>query len=651
MKAAFTIIFLTVLLGTNSLKAQNFAWAKQMGGTTIDEGISIAVDGLGNVYTTGYFTGTADFDPGIATYNLTTVGNTDIFIQKLDANGNFLWAKQIGGFANDNSTAIAVDALGNVYITGSFSNTADFDPGVAVFNLTPVGGSDIFVQKLDANGNFLWVVQMGGTSNERGNSIIVDVFGNVYTTGFFYGTSDFDPGTSTYNLTAAPGGFPDIFVQKMDMSGNFVWAKQMGGTAIDQALSIATDHFGNVYTTGYFRGTADFDPGTATYNLTSLGNEDIFIQKMDSSGNFIWAKQIGGSGQDNSNSLVTDALGNIYTTGFFSGTVDFDPGTATYNLTSVGSSDIFVQKMDAAGNFVWAKQMGGTGLEISNSIATDGLGYIYITGYFNGTADFDPDASVFNLTSAGLSDVFVQKMDTAGNFIWAKQIGGLNHEYGNSIAADTFSNVYITGSFLGTVDFDPNASTFSLTSEGNRDIFVAKLSPEPLSLKLLSFDALRTNSTTHLTWKTASESNLNTYEVERSFDAKEFTTITNVKPYNGLAQTYTYDDKIEFTGNIYYRIKAIENDGKFTYSNVITITNNTNRDIEIYPNPTKNTVTVSVKDNSLLNTPAVILNSKGSVVFKQTIESNSQSINTATLSQGIYFIRFANGEVQKLIKE
>ena len=258
-----------------------------MGGSSDEFGNSIAVDVNGNVYTTGYFQGTVDFDPGPGIYNLTSSGGNNIFVSKLDASGNFLWAKQMGsGGGGAQSYSIAVDASGNVYTTGGFFLTADFDPGLGIYNLAAIGGGeDIFISKLDASGNFVWAKQLSGADFELGYSIAVDASGNVFTTGGFLGTVDFDPGSGTYNLTSA--GSWDIFVSKLDASGNFVWAKRLGGTSQDDCNSIAIDANGNSYTPGSFSGTADFDPGTGTFNLTALsGASNTFVSKLDASGNF-----------------------------------------------------------------------------------------------------------------------------------------------------------------------------------------------------------------------------------------------------------------------------------------------------------------------------------------------------------------------------
>jgi len=389
------------------------------------------------------------------------------------AQPTFMWAKQMGGASSDWGSSIAVDGSGNVYTTGNFRDTADFDPGIGTFNMTSVGFQDIYVSKLDSSGNFVWAKQMGGTSSDRAPSIALDGSGNVYTTGFFVDTADFDPGAGTFNMISA--GINDIFVSKLDALGNFVWAKQMGGAAIDLCFSIAIDGSGNVYTTGYFQDTADFDPGTGTFNMTSVGFQDIYVSKLDSSGNFVWAKQMGGASIDWGFSIAVDDSGNVYTTGNFRDTADFDPGIGTFNMISAGINDIFVSKLDALGNFVWAKQMGGAAGNEGFSIAVDGSGNVYTTGKFSGTSDFDPGASTFNMTSAGSFDIFVSKLDLLGNFVWAIQMGGAGLDYGNSIALDASANVYVMGDqYSITVDFDPGAGTYNVSNTGAEANFIAQ---------------------------------------------------------------------------------------------------------------------------------------------------------------------------------
>jgi Ca2+-binding RTX toxin-like protein len=469
-------LFSIELLESRRVLNGDFVFAKKMGGTSQDIGYSIITDEAGNVYTSGAFSGTADFDPGVGTFNLTSVGANDIFVSKLDSVGNFVWAKSFGGSSHDFSFGITVDGLGNVYSTGYFQNTVDFDPGAGTSNLTSAGSVDVFVSKLDGDGNFVWAKAFGGTGWDDSDQVVVDALGNVYTTGRFSATADFDPGVGTFNLISA--GDYDVFISVLDTAGNFVGATRFGGSGYDLALGIAVDASGSIYTAGAFRSTVDFDPGPGSFNLTSAGDLDAFISKLDSAGNFVWAKAFGGTALNEIQAIEIDQMGNIYTTGEFFGVVDFDPGVGTLNLSSTGSADAFVSKLDNSGNFVWAKSFGGTNTDNGYSIAVDDLGNVYTTGIFRDTADFDPDASAYNLTSAGLDDAFISKLDSNGSVVWAKRIGGTGTETGHAITLDGLGNVYTTGRFWGTVDFDPGTGVFNLASAGNWDVFISKLSHE-----------------------------------------------------------------------------------------------------------------------------------------------------------------------------
>lgn len=453
----------------------NLIWANKIGGSGYDIGQSIAVDDSGNVFTSGTFDGTVDFDPGPGIFNLTS-SNGVYFVSKLDANGNFIWVKQTGG------SSFKVDGNGDVFITGAFNNTIDLDPGPGIYTLIPVGNSDMFVSKLDASGNFIWARQIGGANSVAGGGAIsLDANGNVYITGGFNGTVDFDPSPDIFILNSDNNG--DAFISKLDASGNFIWAKQLDGTNSLGISSISLDANGNVYTTGSFVFTADFDPGPATYNLTGSNNGSAFVLKLDMSGDFVWAKLLGEtpyhqflSGGSTSASIYVDHLSNVYTTGSFSWIADFDPGPGTFYLNGYYSiNNIFISKLDASGNFVWAKHLGVGGSNCQgNSISVDSSGNVYATGTFLGAPDFDPGPGNYNLTSHGLYDIFMSKLDSDGNFLWAIQLGDGNNDSGSSIL-DPSGNIYSTGYFSGTADFNPSDETYNLSSAGIYDIFVLKL--------------------------------------------------------------------------------------------------------------------------------------------------------------------------------
>jgi len=473
-------LILSLLSATIQAQVFNFEWARSSGGFGFDEGRSITTDTSGNVYIAGYFEGTADFDPSPAIFNLTAVGETDIFIQKLDASGNLVWAKSVGGVFFDFGYSITIDIYGDVYTAGWYYDTVDFDPGPAIFNLTSIGSWDVFIQKLNANGNFIWAKSMGGKSTDIAWDITTDALGNIYTTGYYADTADFDPGIATINLTSAGAG--DVFIQKLDSNGIFIWAKSVGGVSSEVGYSIATDALNNVYLTGYFQDTLDFDPGPSTFNLIADSLNDIFIQKLDANGNFVWAKSIGGTSDDFGRSISVDAFGNVFVTGRFQDTVDFDPSTAIFNLASHGESDIFILKLDSSGNFIWAKSVGGSSWDEGNSIAIDAAGNVYVIGYYNGLVDFDPSAATFNQTSNGFQDIFIQKLDGSGNFMWAGSIGGMSGDNGTCLSVDASGNLYLTGLYEGTVDFNPNSGLFNLTSSGSVDFFIQKLSQSTVGI-------------------------------------------------------------------------------------------------------------------------------------------------------------------------
>lgn len=473
-----TLIATVVLLTLNCYsQTLNFDWASKIGGTGQETSNSMAIGKSGNVYTTGFFNGMCDFDPSTSISNLVSAGNQDVFISKLDPLGNFIWAKRIGGANFDIGHSIAVDDSANVYITGEFQGTVDFDPGTGVFNMSSLSGNTFcFILKLDSLGNFVWAKKMGNSNGGcKGYAIAVSETGYVYTTGFFSGVCDFDPGVNVYNLPLGP-----VFLQKLDTAGIFIWAKQLkaGGAYFH------LDSMENIYIPGAFAGITDFDPDTtSTFNLTSAGLTDICITKLDSSGILVWAKQMGGTSDEQAKSITVDNNGNVYTIGNFSGTSDFDPSNGIYNLTSLalagsGSSDIFVSKLDASGNFLWAKAMGGGASDKGDgkSIAVDAFGNVYTTGNFIFILDFDPGAGVVNLNSGTNTAIFIQKLDSSGNFVWAKSFGGGTYNYfsGNCIKVDNLNNIYLTGTFVSTVDFDPSSGTFNLTSSGGYDIFVEK---------------------------------------------------------------------------------------------------------------------------------------------------------------------------------
>jgi hypothetical protein len=473
--------------------SQDFTWIKKMGGPNSGDYCNgMVIDNQSNVITAGYFYGSADFDPGAGVFNLTSLGQSDSFISKLSPNGHFIWAKQLGGVSDVRITSLKLDNLGNIYVVGFFRETVDFDPGTNIFNITAVGIRDVFICKFDTNCNLIWAKSMGGTNNDRASSVAIDNLGNVYTLGSFFGTADFDPSSSIFNLIAS-GTAVDIFVSKIDSNGNFIWAKRLGGNDIDYGKSLTVDSVGKVYITGTFNYTADFDPSENVFNLVGSPTGSGFVCNLDSFGNFIWAKQFSGPNIMDVNTIALDSQGNIYTAGYFSESVDFDPGDNNYILNCTHSGgDMFISKLDNSGNFIWAKQMVGNSYNSTvYSLIIDEAQNIYSTGYFKGTVDFNPGVGISTRTSLPSWSIFVSKLDINGNYIWTNHLQGNGGDTGTSIALDNFGNVYTAGNFNSTISMINNIllPLPHITTYGDSDLDILILKTNGGSgLNLNNFD-------------------------------------------------------------------------------------------------------------------------------------------------------------------
>jgi hypothetical protein len=621
-----------IFLGSfQMLCAQTFEWAKQFGGSLTAEGYSMAVDGNGNVYTTGIFQGTIDFDPGAGTFNLTTAGDFDVYVSKLDASGNFAWAVNFGDANNDIGVSIGVDDAGNVYTTGHFLGTIDFDPGPGVFNLSAGGTKDVFISKLDNSGNFIWAKRFEANSQAIVMSIAVDAAGNSYTAGYFRDLVDFDPGVGTSYLSSSPA-LNDVFVCKLDASGNLVWVRNMGGNDDCIAQGITIDAVGNVYTTGYFEGTMDFDPGSGTVILTTAGNADAFVSKLNADGNYVWSKQLGGTAMDRGFSVAVDNSGNVHTTGFFSGTGDFDPGTGSYPLVPSGNPDTYISKLDASGNFVWAKTFESVVAVIGRSIALDDKGSVYTTGDFAGQVDFDPGTGTFNLTTPGDYDAFISKLDASGNFTWAVSFEGSGAEVGRAVALDGFGNVHTTGSFNGTADFNPGTGTgetFYLTS-GGTDAFVHKMG------------ICNVNTTVSLA--------LGTLTAETGYNYQWLNCETG---YSVIAGATSQSFTPSTSGNYAVELTAdgcVDTSECFNVS-VVGITQNTTNSFAIFPNPAHDKLTITGLSGEQT---LMLVNTLGQVLILQPITDNEYTLDVSRLPAGVYTLRISTGsaiESRKVIVE
>ncbi len=534
----------------NSIFGQTFDWAKSFGGAGNDFVNSMSIDADGNVYTVGSSFGLVDFDPGVGTENLTGK-NVDIFISKLDASGNYVWAKVIGGTNVENAGFSTLDNDGNLIVGGTIIGEMNEATGevTAVFKYTS------FVCKIDPSGNFLWIKTFEATSFSDlfFNAADVSSTGNIYLTGSFQGTKDFDPSAASSTLTSSGNNAPDLFICKLDASGNFVWAKSLGNDNYESVSSLVVDDIENVFITGQFGGSVDFDPSTAVFELSStyyiapiVGNT-AFIAKYDKTGSFIWAKSIDGK-ETLGKALAVDNVGNVYAGGTFQEKCDVNPGIDVDERISAGGIDSYLCKLGSDGAFLWAKTVGGSGNDYAdaiNSLDLDANGEIYASGSFR--SGWFPAGSNTFLNAYGITDVFVMKLQANGEVAWAEQVGGRLRDNNNAIKLNTDGSIYLAGSYYGDAIFNPTVNEFEYNhpdniislksrSEYTEDVYVIKWNQEGLLANEKNLDrsnqiAIYPNPTTG---KVILSEHINSIEV---YNAQGMKILNNVNPTNQLDLT------------------------------------------------------------------------------------------------------------------
>ncbi len=450
LRGVITFVFLVACV-LASAQTPVWNWISSFGGTYNDEqGNSITTDSFGYIYIAGHFSGAMSF----GTVTLTSAGAQDMFVAKFHKSGTNIWAKRAGGTSHDTANSIAIDSNNNLYIAGSFYNTAYFGN----ITLTSSGNYDPYVAKMDSNGNWLWVTKGGGTSEDVGKAIAIDSQCNAYLTGDFAGTATF----GTTQVVSA--GLTDIFIAKIGTNGNWIWSKRAGGTDNDNANAIVIDIIDTVCVTGSFKSTASF----GSVSFTSYGGADIFVSKLSGSGTWIWTVRAGGSGSswnDSGRGITADNQGNIYITGSFSSTASF----GNLSVQSVGGIDVFAAKMDDDGNWIWVNGTGGTGstlMDYGYDIAVDEDHNIYVTGVCVGTTYYGDST----IAGYGGFDVFLARLDDTGDWQSMIKAGGTGYDWSYSLALDDDSMPWITGSFVDPATFGNHTVT---SFDGGTDGFLA----------------------------------------------------------------------------------------------------------------------------------------------------------------------------------
>lgn len=455
----------------------------------------VVIDPNNDVIVCGVLADSIDFEFSASISKLYNSNNSpaDGYIAKYNGNGNLQWAKQIGGptFGHSISfSSMTTDNYGNIFMCGEYRGTLDFDPDPnVVTNFTSFGGDNVFILKLDNQGIFQWVktVQKNKSSglvqSIEASDIEVSNTGSIYVSGIIRDTFDFDPNAGTFYLSSiitTVTYHPDIFHLKLDALGNLVWASTNPGKGNNYCIDICLDANSNLISVGNFTDTCDFDPGTTTNLLiASGGNSDLYTQKLDSNGNFMWAFKIGNSGTESPTQVKAGANNNIYlSANYFSSSLDIDPGIGTQLInTNNYSKGMFVEKLDENGNFIWGKSYYGNQDSYSYGMDLDADNNMYITGFFEDSIDLNPDPILYEYAiSHGLEDCYNLKLDSNGNFVWGHNIGGLQDNKGYQIAVDNAKNVYNVGSFINSVDFNPDVNAVQFVNTTKTSLYLLKLS-------------------------------------------------------------------------------------------------------------------------------------------------------------------------------
>jgi len=402
------------------------AWARQLGTSGHDTSYGVVVDAASNVFISGYTEGSLGGS---------NAGGSDAFVSKYDTFGSLLWTRQLGTSGWDVSYGVAVDTTGNIFISGRTSGS---------LGGSGAGGNDAFVSKYSTTGSLLWTRQQGTSGHDVSYGVAVDTAGNVFISGKTEGS-----------LEGSNAGDEDIFVSKFDTTGSLLWTRQLGTSSEDRSYAVATDVAGNVFVSGETQGSL---------NGPNKGGYDIFVSKYDPSGNLLWTRQLGSPWREESYAVATDTAGNVFISGYTEGSI---------GGSNAGSWDAFVSKYNTTGSLLWTRQLGTSTLDVSDGVAVDTAGNIFISGETLGS---------FDGPNAGEADAFVSKYDPSGNLLWTRQIGTSNIDGSCDVATDEYGKIFISGITSGSLD-GPNA--------GERDAFVVKYKVSPQILEAApTLDAL-----------------------------------------------------------------------------------------------------------------------------------------------------------------
>jgi hypothetical protein len=568
--------------------------------------------------------------------------NVQVFAQVL----NFDWAVKLDGEFYEHSHDIEVDDLGNSFILGVFNDTVDFDPSVNELLISSAGNYghlDFFILKLNPSGELIWAKTFGNESEDVAYDIVIDHAGDLLIAGYFNDSVDFDPDTTSSFYLSSQSYSSDAFILKLSSDGGFIWAKSYGGMSQEKPRTLGVDSNNNIFCSGIFHNSVDFDPGSSIYTLVSIGTWDTYLQKLDHQGNFVWATSIGGLGDISPNEIAIDSYSNIYMVGEFEDSVDFDPSTFV-NYLDGGLRDGFITKFDSAGNFVWANQLNGwqggefTDVKVSNSDK------LFVSGNYSSGGAFISNLDTIQGPPCGYSlNSMLLKLTLDGDIEWGRAIGGQDHfSRITSIDVDSLDNVYCAGTFDEQLDFNVDNPVHQMPAIGLTDIFNFKYDKNgnfawslncggPISGWIYIAFIEPSVVLDHIDGSVLTTGVFN-YEIDFDFTPSVF----NLESLNSSLDCYVL--KIGQSSLI-----SVEEDTSLKFN------------ISIYPNPVSDNLIIETGNLKEETIYCDLYNAQGSVINScQILIDEKAVLDLEHLTPGIYFISLYSGTfrvTQRLIKQ
>ena len=421
------------------------------------------IDYGGHTYNTGDFDSTVDFDPGVGISNLTSSGERNAYLQKLNVDGSLIWVKQFTSNLDLHALGIVTDNNEDIYVTGLYTGTTDFDPGAGTYNLTPDGEEDTFIVKLDKDGNFLWATSFGGAGiSVHSYDAELTPDGGVILSGYFW---DGDLTIGSTVLTDQGGS--NLYFTKINNSGNILWSKSISNSSTNSFLSqsIKNNSTGDIYIMDNFSGIIDLDPGIGSH-MTTANYQGVYLVKLNSDGDFIEAITFGETEGNNSNQMLANSIDiakndAIYIAGYFTGTQTIGDTT----ISEDSGQSTFLIKINSSGNPEWVKNFGGN-MNSEPVLAADSENNVYLSNQFYNSIDLDPNEG--NVSLPINNGTFIVKISGEGNYLssqYMERISGSSTVY--NIQTSDWGAVQISGTFSGTYDFNPGEDGYELTSNQN----------------------------------------------------------------------------------------------------------------------------------------------------------------------------------------